>query len=250
MGHYRTAALVLRSRKYLEADSLLTLFTEKKGKLTAIAKGVRKPSSRLRGGTLVFTHNDMLLAEGRNLDIVTQSQCLEAFATLQENMTAIAAASYWSELLDALTPEREVDPLQFQLALAGYHILCLDASELVVKALEMKLLSLLGYRPQLGKCVSCGRTVAGEIKISFSLSLGGVTCAACNPGDAIFCSPEALAVWQQLLRLDLSKLKRLKITPQGMAILDRVMEEFLLRQLDYPLKSRPVLKEIMREGQA
>ena len=158
MKSYQTEAVVLRSRKYLEADCLLTLLTKEKGKLSAIAKGVRKSKSKLRGGVQVFTLNDMLLYRGRNLDTVTQSQCLETFAPLQEDLRSVAAASYWSELLDSLTPERERDIRLFQLAVAGLHLLCLSSNEIIVRGLEIKLLSYLGYRPHLDGCVAVSYT--------------------------------------------------------------------------------------------
>jgi len=238
----------LRSRKYLEADCLLTLLTKERGKVAAIAKGVRKTNSKLRGGVQLFTHNKMLLYKGRTLDTVTQSQCLEAFTALQEDLKAVTAASYWSELIDSLTPEGEGDPRLFQLALAGFHLLCLAANEVTIRSLEIKLLSYLGYKPYLDSCVSCGALLDGRQNIAFSVRSGGVLCPDCaRNGDEVSVLPfsrEAMQVWQQMLKMDFSKLSRLKVSPQGLAILDRVMEDFLLEQLDYPLKSRSMLKEI------
>lgn len=249
MGIYRTEAVVLRSRKYREADCLLTLLTENKGKVGAIAKGVRKPTSSLRAGVQVFTHNDMLLYKGRSLDTVTQSQCLEAFTPLHEDIQGMTAAAYWSELLEALTPEGEGDPELFRLALAGYHVLSLSVTELILRGLEIKLLALLGYRPYLEKCVSCGCPVDESPKITFAVKQGGVLCPSCSSLGSrqhmIFFTHEALQVWQQLQRMDLSKMNRLKVSNQGLSVLDRAMEEYLLMQLDYPLKSRPIIKTML-----
>ncbi|MCR4441384.1 MAG: DNA repair protein RecO [Peptococcaceae bacterium] len=249
---YHTEALVLRARKYMEADSLLTLLTREKGKVSAIAKGVRKPNSRLRGGVQAFTHNDMLLYEGRNLDVVTQSQCLEAFVLLHEDMSAMAAASYWSELLDAMIEEGEKDQELFNLALSGFHALCLLPRKLTVRGLEIKLLSRLGYTPCLEKCVSCGCPAGGASHVLFAPQLGGILCRECSqakPAVKQCCfSNEALAVWQQLLRMDLSKIGRLKLSAQGLGVLGQAVDEFLALLLERPLKSAPVLKEMMREA--
>ncbi len=249
MKNYQTEALVLRSRKYLEADCLLTLLTRERGKLTAIAKGVRKSSSKLRGGVQVFSHNDMLLYHGRNLDTVTQSQCIEAFTPLQESLPALAAANYWSELLDSLVPEREKDVRLFQLALAGFHLLCLSVSKIIVLGLEIKLLAYLGYKPCLNSCVVCGSPLQGEEKLVFSPGQGGLVCPQCpkeqEPGRNLPINPEAVQVWQQMLKMDLSKLQRLRVSERGLAALEQVMEAFLLEQLDYPLKSRKLLQEVL-----
>jgi DNA repair protein RecO (recombination protein O) len=250
MGLYKTEALVLRSRKYREADSLLTLLTKRRGKVSAIAKGVRKPNSRLRGGVQLFTHNEMLLYQGRNLDIVTQSQCVEAFTTLQDNMEAFSAACYWCELLDSFLPLEQKDGALFTLALAGFHLLALENNELVVRGLEIKLLSSLGYMPSLDSCVSCGQSLQVEHEIFFSVGLGGVLCSACKKEGALFFTWEALKAWQQLQRMKLSKLNRLKITSGGLKTLDNVLEKFLIYQLDYPLKSRHILKEMWQVGKS
>lgn len=251
MSLYKTEALVLRSRKYKEADSLLTLLTQKRGKVSAIAKGVRKANSRLRGGVQLFTHNEMLLYQGRSLHVVTQSQCLEAFTTLQNNMEAMAAACYWCELLDSFLPAEQTDREIFMLALAGFHLLALEHDELVVRALEIKLLSFLGYRPSLDSCISCGRSWQAEQKIFFSAESGGVLCSACKKGnEAIFFTLEALKAWQQLQRMKLSNLNRLKVSVAGLKVLDDVLESFLVFQLDYPLKSRRILKEMWQAGKS
>ncbi|MDD2402774.1 MAG: DNA repair protein RecO [Clostridia bacterium] len=244
MGLYRTEAIVVRSRKYSEADSILTLITHKKGKVSAIAKGVKKQNSRLRGGVQLFTYNDMLLYEGRNLDIVTQSQCLEAFTALQYDARTMTAACYWCELLDSFIPEREKDVELFVLALAGFHFLVFEHDEIAVRALEIKLLSRLGYMPYMDRCISCGQSLQVEKKISFSARMGGVLCAKCSDGEKLSFSFEVLRIWQQLEDMNLSKMNRLRISSEGLQLLDKALERFLLIQLGYPLKSRPLLKEM------
>lgn len=247
---YRTEALILRSRKYLEADSLLTLLTREKGKVPAIAKGARKPQSKLRGGVQPFTQNDMLLSAGRNLDVVTQSQSLEAFTPLQDDIRAMTAAAYWSELLEALTVEGEADTDVFNLALAGFHILCLSPSDLTVRAMEIKLLTLLGYAPCLDRCVVCGRDLSDQQPF-FSARQGGVLCPACSQVQSPYppgvFSQEALLVWQQLAKMDLTKTARIKVTLRGSSILEESIGEVLLEQLERPLKSRAIMKMIMNE---
>jgi DNA repair protein RecO (recombination protein O) len=246
MGLYRTKAIVLRSRKFAETDSLLTLLTRKKGKVTVIAKGVRKSNSSLRGGVQLFTYNDMLLYEGRNLDIVTQSQCLEAFTSIQENMEAMAAASYWCELLDKFVPDGERDLSLFALALAGFHLLALDYDELTMRALEVKLLLQRGYMPELERCVSCGRILQHGEPIGFSAVKGGVLCGSCRQGDVVPMTSESVRAWQQLQRIELTKLGRLKVSGGGLSALDKALEKYLAVQLECPLKARPILREIVQ----
>ena len=80
----RTEAIVLRQQVFGEADRILTLLTPDRGKLAAIAKGVRRPSSRKAGHLDLFMRADVLLAIGRNLDIVNQAQAIDSFRFLRE----------------------------------------------------------------------------------------------------------------------------------------------------------------------
>ncbi len=83
---YRTEAVVLDRKDFGEADRLLTLYTPGTGKLRAIAKGARRTTSRLSGHIELFTHTELLLAAGRNLDIITQSQLIHSHERLREDL--------------------------------------------------------------------------------------------------------------------------------------------------------------------
>lgn len=102
---YRVEAIVLKRSDFGEADRLLTLYTPDRGKLRAIAKGARKPSSRKSGHVELFTHSTLLLAKGRHLDIVTQADTLDAFLPLRENLERLGYAYYLAELVDQFAEE-------------------------------------------------------------------------------------------------------------------------------------------------
>src|SRR5438034_4098060 len=102
---YKSEAIIIRRSDLGEADKILTIFTPNFGKLRVVARGVRKVTSRLAGHVELFTRSQMLLAKGRNLDIVTQSETIDAFRLLHENLSLIARASYAAEMLDKLTPD-------------------------------------------------------------------------------------------------------------------------------------------------
>ena len=110
---YRVDALIIRARDFGEADKILTLYTKECGKIQAIAKGVRKPTSRLRGGVQMFAHSRLLLYRGRSLDIVSQSESVESYGSLQEDLVRLVYASYLVELLDIAVPEREPNEISF-----------------------------------------------------------------------------------------------------------------------------------------
>ena len=109
---YKAQAIVLRQRKLGEADKIVTLFCAHKGKLDAVAKGVRRTKSRLAGHLEPLTLGAYLIAEGRDLDIVTQAETVEAYAALRDDLERLSRGLYCAELVDRLTPERsEANPV-------------------------------------------------------------------------------------------------------------------------------------------
>lgn len=177
---YRTEALILRRSDFGEADRLLTLITPG-GKRRVVAKGVRKTTSRLAGHVELFTHTTLLLAVGRNLDIVTQSQIRHSFAMLRSELPRLSCAYYAAELYDKVTPEEEAEnSALFQLMIQAFT--ALDSTrhpDLVLRAFELRLLHNIGYRPHLHRCAVCQELLT-EQAARFSPPLGGVIC----PRDA------------------------------------------------------------------
>jgi DNA repair protein RecO (recombination protein O) len=177
---YRTEAIILKRSDFGEADRLLTLYTPSLGKIRAIAKGVRKPTSRKSGHVELFTHSQFLIAKGRSLDIVTQAETVHAFRPLREDLLRTTYAYYAAELLDLFVEEGIENRPLFDLLLAMLGWLG-DASDLdlATRFFELRLLSLLGYRPQLFQCVACRRQIEPTSNF-FSPADGGILCANCG----------------------------------------------------------------------
>lgn len=192
---YRTDAVVLRRHDIGEADRVLTVYTPELGKLRAVAKGARRPKSRLGGHVELFTHVNLLLAQGRTLDIVTQAEMHRPFARLRDDLWKSVHACYVVELVDRFTDERMENAPVFEVLLTALEYLdSLDDEvaagatqespdapevELAMRSVELLLLGHLGYAPELYTCVQCGtRLVPGSNR--FSAAGGGVVCAACG----------------------------------------------------------------------
>ena len=193
---YRTEAVVLRRQDFGEADRVVTLYSPWRGKFRAIAKGVRRPKSRVGGHVELFTHVALLVAQGRNLDIITQAETVRPFVHIRDDLWRAAYASYAAELVDRFTEERLENQPIFDLLrevftyLDGAEVQAApgevrdggDASrlvELAMRSFEMRLLGALGYTPELRICVSCGQKLVPEDN-RFSATGGGVVCAVCG----------------------------------------------------------------------
>ncbi len=180
----RVEAVVLRHNDWGEADRLLTLYTREEGKLRAIAKGVRRLHSRKAGHLEPFTRVKLMLARGRDLWIVTQAETVAAYLSLREDLERIAHASYVVELLDRFTYEEGGNRALFDLLATTLQRL--DEGHppfTVLRYYEMRLLDLLGFRPELFHCVGCGEEIQPQDQF-FSPLLGGVLCPHCGGQDS------------------------------------------------------------------
>ena len=232
-----------------EADRLLTLYTPKLGKMRAIAKGVRKPTSRKSGHLELFTHSQLLIAKGRNLDIVTQAETIHAFRPLREDLLRTGYAYYVAELMNLFVEEGVENRPLFDLLLAMLGWLG-DASDLdlTTRFFELHLLSLLGYRPQLFQCVACRHQIEPTTNF-FSAADGGVICANCsqNHRRAKEISLNALKVLRFLQTRDYDTCCRLRLSHTLHKELETVMHDYITYILERSLKSVAFLNTLRRQ---
>ncbi|MBI2940447.1 MAG: DNA repair protein RecO [Chloroflexi bacterium] len=210
---YRTEAVVLRHLDYGEADRILTLYTPQHGKVRAIAKGVRRPTSRLGGHLELATHAHLLIAHGRNLGIITQAETVHAFLGLREDLLRTSLACAVAELLDRLTPEESPSPPIFDLLIHTLDRLATTRQpELAARFFEVQLLGLSGYRPELHECLSC-RTALGPSGNTFSAAAGGVLCPLCgrHQADGRALTTNAFKVLRLLQSGDYPTVSRLRL---------------------------------------
>jgi DNA repair protein RecO (recombination protein O) len=180
---FRAAAVVLRHADWGEADRLLTLYTREQGMVRAVAKGVRKMTSRKSGHLQPFTHITIQLAKGRDLLIVTQVETVNAFLSLHDDLEKTSYAAYVVELLLRFSYEEEGgNPTIFRLLTETLDRLEKEEdSWLAIRYYEMRLLDAVGFRPHLFECANCGREILAEDQF-FSFTAGGVICPRCGQG--------------------------------------------------------------------
>ena len=245
MRPYKTEAVVLREWDFGEADKILILYAPNRGKIHAIAKGVRKPRSRMRGGVQLFCHADFFLYQGKSLDTITQVVLKEAFRNIRGDLDKLAHASYLVELLESVATEKPGNPELFGLLLAGLHLLTGDDPDLAVRFFEVRLLELWGYQPRLTGCVQCGVERVAE-SWCFSMSFGGLLCPHCQGGDtsALKIAPDVLAVWRSLSKTELTKLFRLKVTRSTRTQLAEILQLYYRHHLEKDLKTVAFIRQL------
>lgn len=245
---FRTEAVVLRHNDWGEADRMLWLFTREMGKVRAVAKGARKVRSRKAGHLEPFTRVNLLLARGRELLIVTQAETVDPFLDLREDLVRIGYASYVIELLDRFTYDEGENRSLYNLLTDTLARIEKEADPaLAVRYYEIRLLDLVGYRPQLFTCLGCASEIRPEDQF-FSASQGGVICPRCAPGfrDARPISMTALKYLRHLQRSSFPEVARLRFTPGLDQELEQVMQHYLTYLLERGLHTPSFLQHVKR----
>jgi DNA repair protein RecO (recombination protein O) len=231
---YKTQAIVLRQRKLGEADKIVTLYCAHMGRVDAVAKGVRRTKSRLAGNLEPLTLGSYLIAEGRNLDIVTQAETVDAFPALRDDLDRLGRGLYCAELIDRLTPERSEGNPIFRLLEETLGILASESQlDLAVRRFELRLLDLLGYRPSLETCSVCDKRLEPVMNF-WSAEVGGAVCPQCAD-DALRLAPlsvNALKVLRLMQRNSFADCARVRLSP-GLAA---EVEVCLTNQIRYVLE--------------
>lgn len=175
--------IVLRSYPFGEADRVVVLLSPNSGKLRTVAKGVRKTKSRFGGRLEPFTHVDLVLYEGRNLDTITQVAVLEHFPRMRSDLDAVVRAGTMVETADAVAQEDEAAIRLFLLLQRGLKSLeAGQRSPDLITSYLLKLADVVGVAPSLLQCASCGR-VDGLHRFSFSG--GGSLCDRCGAEGSV-----------------------------------------------------------------
>jgi DNA repair protein RecO (recombination protein O) len=206
---YKTEAVVLRSFRFAEADRVLHLYTSERGRVGALAKGVRKTKSRFGARLEPFSHVELMLHQGSGeLHTVTGASLVDAHRPTREDSYRLSVALVGAEAMLRLFVEEERNERGFE-ALTRF-LEAVDAIpagsqgraalDPLALAFQLKLLWLSGYVPHLESCVECG---GAEELVGYLPRAGGAVCRACAPDETLFLSPDGFRgmhalIWSSL----------------------------------------------------
>jgi DNA repair protein RecO (recombination protein O) len=203
MRLYRDRAVVLRTHKLGEADRIVTLLTRENGRVRAVAKGVRRTTSRLGARVEPFMHVDIQLHRGRNLDVITQAEMIAAYGeAIAPEYELFTAATAIAEAAERFTEaEREPATQHYLLAVGAVHALAgrRHPAGLVLDSYLLRALALAGYAPSFLDCARCG---APGPHRAFNHSAGGAVCVTCRPAGSASPSPPTFRLLAALLTGD------------------------------------------------
>lgn len=231
MGLLHDQGIVLRSYPFGEADRVVVLLSPNRGKLRTVAKGVRKTKSRFGGRLEPFTHVDLVMYEGRNLDMITQVAIIEAFPALRADLDRVVAAGTMVEVADTVSAEQEPSLRLFLLLQRGLK--ALDAGPAhpdLVTSFLLKAAAVVGVAPALEECAGCGRPDDLE---RFSFSAGGVLCPSCRTPGSYALRAGLTDYLAEVAAADMTSLPEADaaLSGEAMGVTRRFMEYHLERKL-------------------
>jgi len=200
---YRDTGVVLRVHKLGEADRIITLITRRHGKVRAVAKGVRRTTSRFGARLEPFGHVDLQFYTGRTLDVITQVQTVDAFAVrLVRDYQRYTAASAVAETADRLTAEEGEPAMRLYLLVTG-ALRALAAGErdasLILDAFLLRAMAFAGWAPAISECARCGDPGPHN---AFNVQAGGSLCGRCRVAGSVHPAPEVMVLLEALLHGD------------------------------------------------
>ncbi len=244
MGLFDTEAITLRKLRLGEADLLITFFTLRRGLLKGVARGARRPRSRFGASLEPLTYSHIVGFEKRPtvLPRINQSEILNPFLQIREDLERIQAASRMVQLIMALVPEGEPNPKMFDLLLTGLTQLNQGRDrDWLSRIFEIRCLSLSGYQARLDRCLSC-RESFDHGPVFFSPKNGGTVCEKCarsarDPLQII--SAGTLMMMRLMARMDWAGLFRLKASPRMKKEMQDATEAHIAFILGRPLWNDP-----------
>lgn len=244
---YRAEGIVLRGYDLGEADRILTILTRDHGKVRAVAKGVRKTMSRKGGHLEPFCRCSLLLAQGRDLDIVAQVETLDAFARLRADLDTLLPAYYLAELVDAFTEESTEQRALYEAFYAALVALEHGADAAAVSRwFEMFVLTVSGLAPAWSACAGCGKPIEPDIAYAFSHERGGLLCPACRARDRLArpVAPQTVKLLRLLAREPLARIVRVRLPYDALVEVEGLLGGAIHAAAERELRSPLVLERL------
>lgn len=222
MSLLKTQGVIIKAQDYKENDKLVWLYTEKLGKITAIARGAKRNKSKLFAITLPLCYGDYMIFKGKNLSNLQEGKIINSFQGLMGNLDKLTYSSYLCELIDIGLMDGESNRWLYKEFITTLYLLDTDAIdyELLIRAFELKLLKATGYGLLLDQCVSCRRKLGVSNYISLS-NFGGI-CEECNRTHGLHVSKGAYNALKFLTNMSSDKIFRLNLSKDIKKEIERV----------------------------
>lgn len=241
---YKCEGIVIRSSNYGETNKVVTIYTRESGKVGVMARGAKKPNSRLSAVTQLFTYGTFLFQKGSGLGSLQQGETIQAMRSIREDIFLTAYASYITELLDKGTENEKSNPFLFELYYQTLNHLAEGIDpDILVHIFEIKMLNVLGLYPNFNECVICAKK---EGTFHFSLRENGFICHRCFTYDPyrMIISQKVVKLLRVFYYLDLARLGTVSVKQETKKELKQVIDEYYREYSGLFLKSKRFLDQL------
>jgi len=238
-----TQAIILKRNDLNDNDGIVTLYTVEKGKINAVAKGIKKNTSKLRGGLQEFSISDITLVKGKNMPIIINTEAKEAFLSIRYDLLKMSYAAFCVDFLDKILPQEEKDEEIYQLLCDTLHLIDNGYAWTSSNRFVFYLLEHMGYGNNKKICINCGKTINDQSADGTADGILCQRCAAHNVKKTIHLSIESITILQALEEYSYEKLKLIYPSTQAKREIGAYLELRISNLLEYPLKSYNFLQE-------
>lgn len=248
MATYKTQGIIIARKNFFEADRIITVLSLRHGKIKLIAKGVRKFLSKNAGSIELFVISNLLAAEGRNFDVLASAEIVKSFKDIRGSLEKTALAYKMAELVDRTLEENQEHDDVFDLLKASLEYLdnaTFDKNNLIFEFFAINLLSKIGFAPELNLCVECQKKLEAEENY-FDPGMGGILCQDCSRSAKIILrvNPNQIKLLRIFLTKEIEILRKVKINPEDVLSLKKIIKNFIEYVLERELKSERFAQKI------
>lgn len=250
---YSTEGVVVRLNDLGEADRIVVLLTPGRGLVRGVARGARRPNSKLGGHLDLMRHVTVSAHVGRSLDSISQAETVNGFRGLREDLGRLSRGMYLCELAEKFSIEGAPAVGTFRMLADSLDWLQQARSpDLFLRWYEMRILHLNGFQPEVHVCADCGKELERAPQL-FSAARGGLVCEECRPaGDdpLLPTSVGAIKLLRYLLRTDWETLDSLRAGDVDRRHVERILRAHLQHVLDRSVRSTAFLDEVSKWPEA
>jgi DNA repair protein RecO (recombination protein O) len=254
MPLYNTDAIVLKSINLGEADKIVTLFTQRYGKIKGVAKGARRVKSRFGASLEPLTYSNLIYFGKENTSLYKINSCdiLESFSKCKGNFDSLKRALFLSDFINSSLRELDANVRIFELSLNTLRVF--DKVEgtrrldIYLDIFALRFLSASGFAPKLTNCISCSKIppqspFGGDYRIGFNILKGGIVCAGCLNGseDIIRISSGIINFMKKAISMDVSNLGRLNLSHGMERELHKIIRDYIRAHMHMEIKSYDLL---------
>lgn len=245
MHSVKTSGIIIKRSNFGEADRILTILTNRLGKIKAMAKGVRKIKSKMAGSLEPYMLVDLQLHEGKTFFIVTGASIIEEYKNIHSRIKKTAQAYFVGELIDKFLEEHQKADVIFEISQQVFSAIENDEKDLVISAYQLKIVEAAGFKPELYECIHCKEKLSAGENFWDHIE-GGVICRTCQQkfhhGAEI--SDEAIKALRFIEQNTFQSIGKLKLDQKTELELDKILLEYIKNILERDIKSRKFLSQV------